>query len=192
MSIKHTTKPCRLAYPVLFTPEANQVGKLKYSAVLIFEHEDTAEIRAAIHEAAVEKWGADRSKWPGNLKNMDFQNYLSMTGKDGFPLRDGDSVSWKGCEGKAFIKVSTNGDGPKARPPFIVDRKREAVIDKSEVFGGLVVRASLAVSAYDVSGSRGISAYINGLQILKDDGTRIGGFSSADAFDEWTDEDDLF
>ena len=195
MAIQITTKPVRIAFPEIFTPGTDKnSGKSKYSCVLIMEpgSEAAMEIRKALHAAIIEAQ-PDKAKWPPAFRNMDFKTHASTTGKDGWPIRDGDSVSWDGFAGKEFIKVTSNADGPKSRPPYVVDRNREEILDSKELFGGLIVRARLSCRYYDhrESGSKGVSAYISGLQIIKDDGVRFGSYGNPkDDFDDWHEDTD--
>lgn len=188
------TKPFRLAFPVLVEPEAGpEAGsKKKYSIVMLFDKDTDAEalieLRKALFQAAKEKWGEDRAKWPANLRAIDFKTYVSPQGKDGFPIRDGDTVTWDGFPGHFFVKASTNGEGPKARPPFLVDAKRVVMLDRSPAEGGLICRARITASAFEAPMSKGVTFYLSGVQILKDDGVRFSGrIKAEDAFEEWED-----
>ena len=188
------TKPFRLAFPVLVEPELPPGGsKKKYSVTMLFDKDDTdaiMEVRKAIHEAAVAEWGPDKSKWPPAFRGINFKDYVSPNGKDGFPIRDGDTVPWDGFAGCWFVKASTNGEGPRAKRPILVDAKRKPILDPGEVEGGLICRARTMVSAYDANGNRGITLYLGAVQVVKDDGVRFGGTLTEDsAFDDWEDAD---
>ena len=195
-SISVLTKPFRAAFVSVVEPEAGpEVGsKKKYSIVMLFDKDTGAEgimeIRKALFEAAKAKWGDDRAKWPLNMRGMDFKTHVSIEGKDGFPIRDGDTVTWDGFAGCWFVKASTNGEGPKARPPFLVDAKRVVMLDRSPLESGMICRARVSASAYEGSMAKGVTLYLEGVQILKDDGVRFSGRVRAEeAFDEWEDAD---
>ena len=196
MSIQITTKPVRIAFPEIFTPVAQRNGKLKYSCVLIFEPGSEAgrEIRKALHDAILEAH-PDKAKWPPVLRNSDLKTFASLTGKDGWPVRDGNAVTWQGFADKEFIKVTSNADGLKSRPPYVVDRNRQEVLDSKELFGGLIVRARISCKYYnfrdETGSSQGVSAYISGIQIIKDDGVRFGTYGDPkNDFDDWHDDTD--
>ena len=191
--VKLVTKPFRLAFPVLEKAEAYDDGKPKYSIQMIFdkESEGIMEIRKALHQACVNRWGEDKAKWPSNLKTINFKTYYDPTGKNGFPVRDGDTVTWDGFPGNAFIKASTS---EKFRPG-LVDRNRRAMGEPDsslqtydDVFGGLICRASIVCDVFEhPKGGKGCSVYLSHVQVLKDDGTRYSGSRAEDEFDDWSD-----
>lgn len=188
------TEPFRAAFVTVVEPEAGpeEGSKKKYSIVMLFD-KSTGEsgimaIRKALFEAAKAKWGDDRAKWPLNMRGIDFKTHVSVEGKDGFPIRDGDTVTWDGFGGCWFVKASTNGEGPKARPPFLVDSKRVVILDRSVLESGMICRARVSAAAYESARAKGVTLYLEGLQILKDDGVRFSGRVRAEeAFDEWED-----
>ena len=181
MAEKIVTGPFRLAFPKVFEPSAAvKGGKEKYSITMLFPKDGESllpkvggpglkELRKALFEAAKEKWGEDKAKWPSNLRNINFAEYVSLNGKDGFPVRDGDAAEWEGGAGHWYIKASSDSQ------PGIVDAKLNAVLDKSDVFGGLICRAQISAFAYEPDGNKGVSFGLSNVQILKDDGTCYGG-----------------
>jgi hypothetical protein len=184
------TAPFRLAFPEIFAPKAGvEGGKEKYSITMLFPKDGTSllpaitgdgllELRKLALEAVKEKWGADKSKWPANLKSLDFKTAISPSGKDGWPIRDGDAVEWDGFGGNFFARASSQ------YKPGLVDAKLQAILDKETVFGGLICRAQINAFAYDNAGNKGVSFGVNNLQILKDDGTCFGGKQNpAEVFD---------
>lgn len=167
-----TTCPSRIAFPQLVEPD-EQFGK--YSCCLIFAPTETAEIRAALRQALIEDI-PDQKKWPPIFRNIDMDTYLSATGKDGWPLRDGNAVSWDGFGGKVFLKASSKYQ------PVVVDANKN-IIQPDLIKSGMLVRARLAIKTYEVSGSRGIGVYVQAIQLLLDDGVRFGA-SVTDYFDD--------
>ena len=179
------TLPFRLAFPEVFEPKAGaEGGKEKYSITMLFPADGSAlipsmpgdglmELRKLAKAAIEEKWGTDKAKWPAALKALDLKTYVSQTGKEGWPLRDGDGVEWQGSNGMVFVRASSQFQ------PGLVDAKLKPIIDRSAVFGGLICRAQINCYAYDVSGNKGITFGLSNLQILKDDGTAFSGKSSA-------------
>lgn len=176
------TMPFRLAFPEVFTPKVGlSGGKEKYSITMLFPKNGGSlipsmptngglmQLRKMAFEAIKEKWGEDKSKWPANLKSLDPKSYVSTTGKNGWPLRDGDVVEWEGFAGCYFIRASSQYQ------PGMVDAKLQPIIDKQAVFGGLICRAQVNAYAYDNNGNKGVTFGLNNLQILKDDGTVYSG-----------------
>lgn len=188
------TAPFRLAFPEVFEPKAAIAGgKSKYAITMLFPKDGSAlipsmtgngvlELRKLALAAVKEKWGEDKAKWPANLKALDFKNYISPTGKDGWPLRDGDMFDWDGFAGNIFTRASSGFQ------PGVVNGKLQAIINKSDVYGGLICRAQINAYAYDSNGNKGVTFGLNNLQILKDDGTMFGGRQNpAEAFDAFGD-----
>jgi hypothetical protein len=184
------TIPVRLAFPEVFAPKASvEGGKEKYSVTLLFpkdgarlmtslalygEHvADLMTLRKMLYATVTEKWGEDKTKWPAHFRNLSFKDYLSSTGKDGWPVRDGDMVNWDGFKGCNFIRATSQNK------PGLVDANMNAILAKDAVFGGLIVRANLTAFSYDQSGNRGVSFGLSNLQILKNDGVSFSGVPQA-------------
>jgi hypothetical protein len=186
------TGPFRLAFPEVFTPKAGmEGGKEKFSITMLFPKDNSllipslggdgvTPIRKLLVAAIKEKWGEDKAKWPAQFKTMDFKTFVSLAGKDGWPIREGDAVEWDGFGGNVFIRAASQYQ------PGLVNAKRAPIIAKQEVFGGLICRAQVNAYAYDTAGNKGVTLGLNNLQILKDDGTTFGGRSNpAEAFDSF-------
>jgi len=144
------------------------------------------QLRRAAVTACKEKWGDDKTKWPGILRAIDPLTHVSMNGKDGWPIRDGNTVSWDGFKGVFFAKAGANAD----RKPGVVDAMRNHITEPSKVYGGLIARAQINAFAYEhKTGGPGVSFGLNHLQIIKDDGTRFGGAAGPveEAFGAWND-----
>ncbi len=64
------TPKFKMGYPNLFKPRKNEMnGKDEYSVVALFDKgEDLSVLKKAAQEAIAKKWGADKSKWPQNLR----------------------------------------------------------------------------------------------------------------------------
>ena len=65
------TPEFRVSYPHVFKPQKNDLsGEMEYSLVALFpKGADLAKLKDAAQQAIVEKWGADKSKWPSNLRS---------------------------------------------------------------------------------------------------------------------------
>ena len=180
------TAPFRLAFPEVFKAKAYENGgTAKYSITMLFPKDESALIpslpntngimalRRLAFEAVQEKWGVDKIKWPASLRALDFKTYVSPTGKDGWPIRDGDLVEWDGFGGQLFIRASSKFQ------PGLVDQKLQPIISEEQIFGGLICRAQINAYVYDDAMNKGVTFGLNNLQILKDDGTVYGGRANA-------------
>jgi len=180
--------PFRLAFPEVFTPKAGvEGGKEKFSINMLFPKdcsplipsmpsEGINALRKLALAAIKQTWGEDKSKWPANFKNLDPK---TATDVKGFPVRDGDLVSWDGFAGNLFARASSQFQ------PGLVNSKLQPIISQSEVYGGLICRAQVNAYTYDVSGNRGVSFGLTNLQVLKDDGISFGA-GKADAASAFT------
>ena len=74
--------------------------------------------------------------------------------------------------------------------PGVVDADRNPILDTSELYSGIIGRASITFYAFNSNGNRGIACGLNNLQKLAD-GTPLGGRSRAE--DDFADdpEDDF-
>ena len=157
-------------------------GTPKYSVSLIIPKKDTvtiAKIRAAIKAA----YDEGQSKLKGNSKFVPDLADLKT------PLRDGDKER-KGDEAYAnsyFLNANST------TKPGIVDADRNPILDTSELYSGIIGRASINFYAFNSNGNKGIACGLNNLQKLSD-GTPLGGHSRAEddfAGLEDDDEDDF-
>ncbi len=154
-------------------------GTPKYSVSLIIPKSDTvtvAKIRAAI-QAAYEE---GESKLKGNGKFVPDLESIKT------PLRDGD----KERKGDDAYKNSYFLNANSTTKPGVVDADRQPIIDTSELYSGIVGRASINFYAFNSNGNKGIACGLNNLQKLND-GTPLGGHSRAeDDFADLDDDDD--
>lgn len=176
----------RLAFPEVFEPKAAvEGGKPKYSITMLFAKDGSSlipslpgggimELRKLALNAIKDKWGDDKAKWPANLKSLDLKTYVSPTGKDGFPIRDGDAVEWDGFAGHLFIRASATF------PAGVVDATPKTIVNPRDVFGGLICRAQINAYAYDTAGNKGVAFGLDNVQVLKDDGTVFSGRAKAE------------
>lgn len=190
--------PFRLAFPALFEKRAaTDDAKEKYSVMMLFPKDGTnlcpeangyfkgeTALRKLAYDALISQWGSDRSKWPGTFRALfggdnwksQFQQYLSPTGKDGWPFRDGDAVGDKydGFSGHVYIRAATD------RQPPVRDANVRPILDQEQVFGGLICFAQLNAYTYDTGGSPGVTFGLNMVQVLKDDGVCFQGRANPD------------
>lgn len=179
---KVVTGKCVFSYLNCWTPKASQEGATpKYSVSLIIPKSDKKtidKIKAAIKAA----YDEGQSKLKGNSRSVPALSSLKM------PLRDGDEErpdddNYKNCY---FINANSTS------APGIVDADCQPIIDTSEMYSGVIGRASINLYAYNVNGNRGIACGLNHLQKLAD-GTPLGGKTRAeeDFADDSSAEDDF-
>ncbi len=154
-------------------------GTPKFSVSLIIPKSDTvtiAKIRAAI-EAAYEE---GQSKLKGSSKFVPALEDIKT------PLRDGD----KDRKGDEAYKNAYFVNANSTTKPGVVDADRNPILDSSELYSGIIGRASINFYAFNSNGNKGIACGLNNLQKIRD-GEPLGGKSSA-ASDFSTDTDEDF
>ena len=162
------TGEVRLSYANLFEPKSINNGTPKYSVSLIIPKKDTAtisKIKAAIEVAYRE----GESVLKGNAKNAPSLNALKL------PLRDGDTER---PDDEAYAdSYFMNANSTTA--PILVDRQRNAIIDRAKIYSGAYALAFINFYAFNNSGNRGIGCGLNGIQKIRD-GEPLGGRRNAE------------
>ena len=151
-------------------------GTPKYSVSLIIPKSDTVtveKIKAAIQAA----YDEGQSKLKGSSKTVPALEDIKTPLRDGDKERKGDDA-YKGCY---FVNANST------TKPGVVDADRNPILDSSELYSGIIGRASINFYAFNSNGNRGIACGLNNLQKLAD-GTPLGGHSRAE--DDFADEDD--
>ena len=151
-------------------------GTPKYSVSLIIPKSDTVtveKIKAAIQAA----YDEGQSKLKGNSKSVPALEDLKTPLRDGDKERKGDDA----YKGSYFINANSTSK------PGVVDADRNPILDSSELYSGIIGRASINFYAFNSNGNRGIACGLNNLQKLAD-GTPLGGHSRAE--DDFADDDD--
>ena len=176
-----TGKDTRWSYANVWEAKSINGGTPKYSVSLIIPKSDTAtveKIQAAIQAAYEEGQG----KLKGSSRIVPALEDLKTPLRDGDRERPGDEAyrnSW-------FVNANS------ISKPGIVDADLNPIIDSSELYSGIICRASITFYAFNNSGNRGIACGLNNLQKLAD-GKPLGGHSRAeDDFGDDEDEDDDF
>ena len=156
-------------------------GTPKFSASLIIPKSDTvtiAKIRAAIQAA----YDEGQSTLKGNSKFVPALEDIKT------PLRDGD----KERKGDDAYKNAYFVNANSTTKPGVVDANLQPILDTSELYSGIIGRASVSFYAFNTNGNRGIACGLNNIQKLAD-GTPLGGHSRAeDDFAGLDEEDDDF
>ena len=155
-------------------------GAPKYSVSLIIPKSDTTtveKIKTAIRAA----YDEGQSKLKGNSKVVPALEDLRT------PLRDGD----KDRKGDEAYKDSWFINANSSTKPGMVDADCNPILDTSELYSGIIGRASVTFYAYNSNGNKGIACGLNNLQKLSD-GTPLGGRSRAEDDFGGLEEDDDF
>ena len=151
-------------------------GTPKYSVSLIIPKSDT-ETLEKIRRAMRAAYNEGLNKLKGNSQVAPDYDTLKK------PLRDGD----KERPGDPAYADSYFLNASSTTKPGVVDRTKTPILETSELYSGIIGRASINFYAFNTSGNRGIACGLNNLQKLRD-GTPLGGRSRAE--DDFDDEDD--
>ena len=174
---KVVTSVVRLSYANVWEPKSINGGVEKYSVSLIIPKSDTKTLTAiqkAI-DAAIEE---GRGKFGGKSPN---KSALKL------PLRDGDidrpeDEAYANCY---FVNANSS------TAPEIVDKARDPILNRSEVYSGVYARVSINFYAFNSNGNRGIACGLGNIQKVRD-GEPLGGkTSAADDFASDYDGDDF-
>ena len=188
-SVEVVSGMVRVAFVSVFRPKkqpGDDNDKMKYEVTALIPKGDDAALRPfkqAAWNALVNKFGPDRNKWPGVLRSMDAKTYLSASGKDGWPFRDGDAMAYDGFAGMVAIKCSNE------RKPIVVDMRRDPIVDEEEVYSGVYGQILANAYAWDNKWGKGVSFSLDGFRKLKD-GEPFVRRASADAFTGYDDIED--
>jgi hypothetical protein len=155
-----------LSYPTLVTPKANEQGKLKYSATLVFlKGTDLTELKKAAVEAGIGKF-TNAIKTPGGV--LTFVDAVKNKVLK-WPFRD-DAIAKGYPEGAIFF--STNSE---QRPGLALNFNdpttgKVAICPEDKImdyfYPGSVVRAVLNAYGYD-NKSRGVTFGLQHLQFVR-------------------------
>ena len=155
-------------------------GTPKFSVCLIIPKSDKvtiAKIRAAI-QAAYEE---GQSKLKGNGKAVPSLGAIKTPLRDGDIERPDDQIYRKSF----FLNANS------ATKPGVVDADLNPILDPSELYSGIIGRASINFYAFNSNGNKGIACGLNNLQKLAD-GTPLGGHSRAEDDFSGLDDDEDF
>lgn len=179
---KITTCECRLSYPNLFVPKANKKRPNedpKYNCALIISKDsDISQLKIAMENACIEKWGPDKGAWPS--KKIKVNGVVKVKSLVKKPIKDGDREmpDKEEYENSIFFNASCK------KAPGVFDQKKKP-LGKDDIKAGDFVRASLIANAYHIEedGAYGVSFTLMGVQLLRE-GERLGGGNSANDFEE--------
>lgn len=173
------TPEFRAAFEAVFEKKAFKDNPPIYSLRMLFpKSTDLTALKRAANNALIEKWGADKSKWPKKLQS---------------PFHDGNEKSeLSGHENTIFIntksKFKVQVVGNKRDP----DTKRFTEITQADgtFYAGCYARAEVKAHAYDNMGNRGVSFWLTSVQKIRDGEPFQGGRRAEDVFDEVSDGSD--
>jgi hypothetical protein len=161
-----------LAFPSLYKSRPRFEGseKMAYQCVLIFtpaaqQSPAYKAMQDAVIEAAKKTFGEQVKL---NALTLPFKDAGEKAGQ------------WNGFdEGCTYIKVWSESK------PGVVDAQRQDILLPEEVWAGQKVRANVTAGAWNNSGKRGVSFYLNHIQVISSDGPRIDGKAApSKAFDD--------
>lgn len=171
---KCITPPFRVSFPAVFKPKSFQNQEPKFSVVMLFDKKtDLSKLRSATMVAITEKWGADKAKWPKNMRS---------------PFRDGDERrDVEGYTDTIFVTATSK------KKPGVVDASGKIPLEEAtnDFYAGCYARASIIAFAYGGPGTpytAGVSFSLQNLQKLRD-GTPFSG--RKDATEEFDAVEDL-
>lgn len=177
---KVITPMFRVSFPHVFSPQKpmQDGAEAKYSITMLFDKStDLKALKKAADIAGIEKWGADKSKWPKGIKT---------------PFKDGDDKEdLMGYAGTTYVTARSKS------MPGLINASKEDIIDESEFYAGCYARASMIAFAYETKVNKGISFALLNIQKLKDGEKFSGKMSAQDDFGdmevkEETESDEYF
>jgi hypothetical protein len=168
LTVTMVTPPFRMAFPALFTPEETDNGE-RYKVTALFPPDaNLKKLKSALNECMVDAFG-EPDDWPTGRNDVHPDDKLYDAGTKEY---NGFKKGWT-----ALSIASTDAPG-------IVDADGEEVLNKREVYGGRWARAHVAVTSYD-NKSKGVTVYLNHVQLLEHDTPFSGKGDAKSAFDKY-------
>lgn len=161
---KVITGECVLSYLNCWEPKGYEGSEPKYSVSLVIDKKDTKTINA-IKEAIRNAY--DNGKQI--MGNVSFERMKNNPLRDGDEERADDPV----YAGKYFVNASSKNQ------PGIVDRYRQEILDRGEMYSGVIGRAAINFYAFNKAGNNGVGCGLLNLQKLRD-GQPLDGHSKAE------------
>lgn len=174
MDTQVITPEFRVSWPNVFTPRKNDLnGKDEYSIMALFPAgADLSLMEKAAEAARIAKWGADKKKWPKNMRSP-FREQSKIKNKNGDVVLPAGQV-----EGAIFVNMKGK------EQPGLVDQKRQSIINESDFYAGCYARAQVNAYAYDMKGNCGVSFGLNAIQKTRDGEQLSGRRRAEDIFTE--------
>lgn len=166
------TPPFRVSYPNVFKPQLNKLSnKSEFGLEALFPKDaDLSKLKKAAQEALEKKFGADRTKWPKQLKTP----FRLQDEKEKEDEATGKKVMPPATEkGAIFMRFKS------AQRPAVVDQNVQQILDETQFYPGCWAVASVNAYAYDQAGNRGVAFGLVNIQKVKD-GDPLGGRTRAE------------
>lgn len=196
--MKVIVKNARLSFNDLFKAKSINGGKPKFSATLICSEEtklrykdgegkdrvvSSDTMQKICEHVLKDKFG----KVPAKASNWAYNKADGSTTRDEYTNDDGDF--WAGFDEDTFyISASKEGDRCKNGQMTVLDQRRDAIEANSGLlFSGCYVNAVIDVYAYDGDSGKGVTASLEGVQLLRK-GEALG-ITQIDATEEFDEEE---
>jgi hypothetical protein len=167
---KCLTPEFRVSYPAVFKAKSFDEQEAKFGLTMLFSKKtDLTALKKAAFSAKVEKWGADKTKWPKKLRSP-FRDGAEREGTDGY----GENVIFVAATSKT--------------KPGLIDGKKNRLSTDEEFYAGCYARAELLAYAYDTKGNKGVAFGLKNIQKLRDGDPFSGARPAEEVFDEVEDE----
>jgi hypothetical protein len=163
----------RLSFPSLFQQAAfggESTGK--YEATFILDKKEHAQVISQIE---------------AEIARLQKEEIKAKVSSDKICLKDGDEMGRPEYEGKMTIKASTK------KRPLVIDRDKAPITeDDNIVYAGCFVNAILTLWPQNNNFGKRVNAQLDGVQFVRDGEPFGDGGISADAFDAFGDDDEMF
>lgn len=163
----------RLSFPSLFQQAAfggESTGK--YEATFILDKKEHAQVISQIE---------------AEIARLQKEEIKAKVSSDKICLKDGDEMGRPEYEGKMTIKASTK------KRPLVIDRDKSPITeDDNIIYAGCFVNAILTLWPQNNNFGKRVNAQLDGVQFVRDGEPFGDGGISADAFDAFGDDDEMF
>lgn len=169
-SITMVVGPFRMAFPAIMEPEEDDFGNEKYKVTMLFppDSKDPKKIDDAMYEVMEDRFGPE-SDWPSGKKDILPED----------KLYDAGTKTYQGFKkGWMAMTVSSNDQ------PGVIDADKNEVMSKREVYGGRWARAEITIASFD-NKAKGVTGYLNHVQLLEHDDAFSGKGNAEDKFDKY-------
>lgn len=174
-----TPNAVRVEYPSVFTPRHNNLsGKDEYEVTMLIPKTDAATVDA-INKAFAKIVEGEKAGNGGAWKGV-------VPPRIPTPLHDGDAPKENGnsygpeCKGHYVMRVAADKAVMKY-PIVVVDAARQEILDPTKIYSGCWCKVAFNCKSYDAGGKKGITAYLQGVQFIRDDEPIGGGAKTAES-----------